>query len=68
MAVKYYSIRNFIQLEEITVQYKKMQEIIANGLIKVLGPIIIKEFIKYQVLITKVKAAKKPSKNRYKKR
>lgn len=45
-----------------------MQEIITNGLIKLLGPIIIKEFIKYQVLITKVKAAKKLSKSRYKKR
>lgn len=40
-------------------QYKKMQEMIANSLTKSLGPIAFKKFIKYPGLITKVEVAKR---------
>lgn len=49
IAVKYHNTRDLIQSGEITLQYKKTQEMIADGLTKPLRPIAFKEFVKLLV-------------------
>lgn len=56
IAIKYYYTSDFIKSREIILQYKKMQEMIANGLTKSLGPIAFKEFVKCLGLMTKAEA------------
>ena len=56
IAVKYHYTRNLIQAGEITLKYKKTQEMIANGLTKPLGPIAFKEFVKYLDFMTEIEA------------
>ncbi len=55
MAVKYHYTRDLIQSGEITMQYKKTQEMIADGLTKPLGPIAF-EFVKFLGLTTEAEA------------
>ena len=54
--VKYHYTRDLIQVGEITLKYKKMQEMIADDLTKPLGPIAFKEFVKCLGLMTKMEA------------
>ena len=56
IAVKYHYTRDLIQSGEITLQYKKTQEMIADGLTKPLGPIAFKEFVKCLGLTTEAEA------------
>lgn len=46
IAVKYHYNRDLIQSGKIILQYKKTQEMIADGLTKSLSPIAFKEFVK----------------------
>ena len=55
-AVIYRYTRDLIQLGEITLQYKKTQEMILDGLTKPLGPIAFKEFVKCLGLTTGAEA------------
>lgn len=56
IAVKYHYTRDLVQSGEITLEYKKTQEMIADGLTKPLGPIAFKKFVKYLGLMTEVEA------------
>ena len=56
IAVKYHYTRDLIQTGEIALEYKKTQEMIADGLTKPLGPIAFKEFVKCLGLMTEVEA------------
>lgn len=56
IAIKYHYNKDFIQSREIILQYKKKQELIADGLTKPLGLIGFKEFVKFLGLTTKTEA------------
>ena len=56
--MKYHYTRDLIQSEEISLQYKKTQEMIADGLTKSLGPIAFKKFVKHLGLTTEAETAK----------
>ena len=58
LAVKYHYTRDLIQSGEISLEYKKTQEMIPDGLTKPLGAIAFKEFVKCLGLITDAKVAK----------
>lgn len=58
IAVKYHYNRDLIQSGDITLQYKKTQEMIGDGLTKPWGPVAFKEFIKHLSLTTEAEAAK----------
>ena len=58
IAVKYHYTRDLIQFGEISLQYKKTQEMIADDLTKPLGPIAFKEFVKHLGLTTEADVTK----------
>lgn len=56
IAVKYHYTRNIIQTGEIALEYKKTQEIIAEGLTKALEPVAFTKFVKCLGLMTEAEA------------
>lgn len=56
IVIQYYYIKDFIQLGKVFLEYKKMQEMIADCLIKSLDLILFIKFMKCQSLIIETEA------------